>query len=346
MENIQNMLSALPDLLLPWYDENKRDLPWRKNTDPYRVWVSEIMLQQTRVEAAKSYYIRFLEQLPTVRDLACCSEEKLLKLWEGLGYYSRAKNMQKGAKQILELGGFPDSAENLKKICGVGEYTAGAVASIAFGKPSPAVDGNVVRVLSRFLGDARPDKVLRPEYTTLLAPVYPEKRCGDFTQSLMELGAIVCTPRSPSCSSCPLSALCNTKGDSLPLKKEKPERKISDLILFVFFDHKGIWLEKRESGVLNGMWQFFNTQGTLSSSDAEKYLKEKGLNHFTIGKSKSHKHVFTHLIWNMTAYPVFTQENLSSLTGFSSLQYFTKRETLGEISLPSAFRWCLSLCSF
>lgn len=204
----------IPKPLLCWYRANKRTLPWRENPTPYRVWVSEIMLQQTRVEAAKEYYLRFLNALPDLRALAECEEEKLLKLWEGLGYYSRVRNMQKTAKILVsEYGGeFPSEQKLLKKLPGIGEYTSGAILSIAFYLPVPAVDGNALRVLSRLTEN--PTDISDAEYraylTEKLAAVYPEagQGCSDFTQSLMELGALICKPASPDCEACPLSGLC------------------------------------------------------------------------------------------------------------------------------------------
>ena len=200
--------------LLEWYRANKRALPWRENPTPYRVWVSEIMLQQTRVEAARDYYLRFLRELPDVEALAECEEDRLLKLWEGLGYYSRVRNMQKAAKLVVEKygGDFPREEKALKALPGIGEYTAGAILSIAYGLPVPAVDGNVFRVLSRL--SENPTDISEPAYRNYLAEklraAYPRDGagCSDFTQSLMELGALVCTPRSPSCAKCPLNGLC------------------------------------------------------------------------------------------------------------------------------------------
>lgn len=334
-------LGSLPPRLLPWYDENKRSLPWRVDRDPYRVWVSEIMLQQTRVEAAKDHYVRFLRELPDVRALAECPEEKLMKLWEGLGYYSRAKNMRKAAREILARGGFPERAEDLEKLSGIGKYTAGAIASIAFEQPSPAVDGNVVRVLARILGDAEAQDVLRKRYFAELAPAYPEKRRGDFTQSLMELGATVCLPASPKCLLCPVRDVCATQSDALPAKREKPERKETQMTVFIFENGRGIWLGKRGSGVLSGMAEFYNTEGRLTEAEAEAYLQNAGLASFSLRRAGAHKHVFTHLVWHMTAYAVRTEEDLSALPAFSSLRFYDKKQAEEKISLPSAFRWCM-----
>lgn len=343
----------LPDLLLPWYDANKRILPWRENTDPYRVWISEIMLQQTRVEAAKEHYVRFLRQLPTVQDLADCPEDRLLKLWEGLGYYSRARNLQKAARLVAE-NGFPSTAQEWRKLPGIGDYTAGAIASIAFGQPEPAVDGNVIRVLSRLFGDGRTQDILKREFALLLKDTYPRTRCGDFTQSLMELGATVCLPLSPLCLTCPLLNLCKTKSDKLPLRKEKAPRRIYEKTLLLFHDKNYIAVCKRREGVLKGTYGFFSVESKLSLKETEKFLHECGFEAFQIGKAATHKHVFSHLEWHMTAYPVFCEEltsytakNLSDPaaphTPFTDLVFASKQDIEKNYSLPSAFRWALSL---
>ena len=353
------ILRQLPGLLLPWYDKNKRDLPWRIDTDPYRVWVSEIMLQQTRVEAAKEHYIRFLRELPTVSDLAACPEDKLFKLWEGLGYYSRARNLQKAAK-IVDEKGFPRTADEWKRLPGVGEYTAGAISSIAFGQPSPAVDGNVIRVLSRLLGDGRNPDLLKEAFAAELAPAYPAQRCGDFTQSLMELGATVCLPSSPLCLACPLLALCRTRSDALPSKRAKPERRKEEKTLLLFISENRIALCRRSDGVLKGLYGFFSVDAALTEEQTEAFLQGAGARG-VIGPELRHKHVFSHIEWNMRARTVRLAEPLPSDfstekglraaglpadTGVSdpaALRFFEKREIEETISLPSAFRWCTKL---
>ena len=326
----------LPDLLLPWYDANKRILPWRENTDPYRVWISEIMLQQTRVEAAKEHYVRFLRELPTVQDLADCPEDRLLKLWEGLGYYSRARNLQKAARLVAE-NGFPSTAQEWRKLPGIGDYTAGAIASIAFGQPEPAVDGNVIRVLSRLFGDGRPQDILKREFALLLKDTYPRTRCGDFTQSLMELGATVCLPRSPKCLFCPVFGLCGTRSDRLPLMPEKRPRKRADMTVFIFSTPRGIGLCRRKEGVLKGMWQFYNAERKMTAAEAEEFLKTLGIADAETGRAHFHKHIFTHIEWAMTAYVVRTATLLPELS------YFPAEEIGEKIALPSAFRWCMDL---
>ena len=266
-----NRFERVPAPLIAWYRENKRDLPWRVNPTPYRVWVSEIMLQQTRVEAAKEYYLRFLKELPTVEDLAACEEEKLLKLWEGLGYYSRVRNMQKAAKTVVEEygGQFPSDEKRLKKLSGIGEYTAGAISSIAFYKRTAAVDGNVMRVLSRYAEDATDisDLAYRKHLKEKLEEIYPKEglACSDFTQALMELGATVCTPAVWRCEDCPLKNDCSaykhgTQGrfPVVPQKKEKRKEKIS---VFLILTPDGIAVRKREKGVLKGMNEFPSETG-------------------------------------------------------------------------------------
>lgn len=380
MQNREKLLKELPMLLLPWYRQNKRDLPWRKDKNPYRILVSEVMLQQTRVEAVIDKYNNFMERLPRIEDLANCPEQELLKLWEGLGYYSRARNLQKAAKEIVQ-NGFPITAKELIKLKGVGSYTAGAIASIAFEEQAPAVDGNVIRVLSRYLHDAIPQEILREQYFIELQPVYPEGNCGDFTQSLMELGATICTPKSPTCLACPLLANCQTKDASLPLKKEKLIKKEEEYILLLFHDSNHIALVQRKVGVLKNLFGFYmlessffteststilnDTPTTLfdfyntvqektqdisthnrqpNHEDIDNYLQELGLTNYTIDTPKVHKHIFTHIIWHMLAYPIYLpncKSQLENLPEFKELQFFDKSFIQENISLPSAFRWCL-----
>ncbi len=300
----ENDYSVMPKLLLPWYNENKRDLPWRKNPTPYRVWVSEIMLQQTRVEAVKEYYFRFLEALPTIDDLANCPEEKLLKLWEGLGYYSRVRNMQKTAKTLVEKynGEFPKTQEELKKLSGIGEYTVGSISSIAFGLPVAAVDGNVVRVTSRLfeIPDVNDDK-LKAKLKAELEKVYPtdKKGCSDFTQSIMELGATVCKPTAYECDKCPLSAVCqaNKHGtqDKFPVLPEKKEKRIEEYDVFVIETKRGVCVEKREKGVLKGMYGF----PMRKTGESSKELVRSLVGEIQTVKTQNFKHIFTHIVWKM-----------------------------------------------
>lgn len=332
--------SALPKRLIPWFAENQRDLPWRHGHSAYRTWVSEIMLQQTRVEAGKTYFERFVGELPDVYALAACPEDKLMKLWEGLGYYNRARNLQKAARLIVEKyhGAFPDTAEALQTLPGIGAYTAGAIASIAFDRAEPAVDGNVMRVIARVTEDYRgmDDAAFKKELFDRLKTVYPRQGCGDFTQSLMELGAIVCLPNGrPLCERCPMQACCMAHRlgaeESLPVPKQKPVRAKQALTVVVFVTRRGISLQKRsEKGVLHGLWEFPNWPGERPLQDI---LQSLSIVHYRAGKHYTHTHVFTHLEWDMTCYFVETDEYAG--------ECHPLEEIVTSCSVPSAFRWIL-----
>jgi len=336
----KEIYQALPMLLVPWYEQNKRDLPWRKSRDPYRVWLSEIMLQQTRVEAVRDRYILFLETLPTVNDLAAASEEVLLKLWEGLGYYSRARNLHKAAKAVAEMGGeFPCSAAELQKLPGIGEYTAGAISSICFDEPIAAVDGNVLRVLSRVLASEKPidDPRVKAEMTEKLTAVYPKENCGDFTQSFMDLGSGICTPRSPRCDACPLSSICRAKAkgiaEKLPIKSPKKEKRQEKLTLFLLECDGSIAIERRcAKGVLNGLWQLPNVGGTLTPAEALAAAETLGVQPITLVRELHREHIFTHIRWEMTCYHV------RCLSQSGPFTWATERELDEKYALPTAFR--------
>lgn len=288
--------SAVP-LLLEWYFVSKRDLPWRGTHDPYRVWISEIMLQQTRVEAVKDYYRRFLALFPTVEDLAAASEEEVLKAWEGLGYYSRARNLRRAAKLIAE-GGFPKDFEGVRALPGVGDYTAGAICSIAYDLPCPAVDGNVLRVLTRLNADGRKidDQRVKADFARELKEVYP-REAGDFCQALMELGAIVCVPNgAPTCEICPWRNICRAHlagmEEEFPVREEKKGRKVISVTVLVLKCGDKFALEKRpDTGLLASLWQFPLFEGNVSP---EEYGK--------VCKKQTAKHIFTHIEWHMTGY--------------------------------------------
>ena len=300
--------------LLHWFWANHRVLPFRSDPTPYHVWVSEIMLQQTRVAAAVPYYERFVQELPDIPALAACEEERLLKLWEGLGYYSRVRNLQKAARIVCEQygGQLPGDLAALKKLPGIGDYTAGAIASIGFGIPAPAVDGNVLRVFARLYNDE--GDIMQPAVkaatTQKVMAQQPAEAPGDFNQALMELGALVCTPGQPDCAACPLQALCLGRQSGnparLPQKAPKKARKKCELTLCLAQDAAGRWLlQKRgEQGVLAGLWQppvlaeeALDEKKALAAAQkllpAAVLLKEKPL---------KTKHIFTHLEWHMTAY--------------------------------------------
>lgn len=297
-------LQQLPIPLLAWYRDNARDLPWRAEPTPYRVWLSEVMLQQTRVAAVLDYYKRFLAAAPTVQALAQLEEDELLKLWQGLGYYSRARNLQKAARQIMEEHGgvFPGTYEDIRALAGVGDYTAGAISSIAFGLPVPAVDGNVLRVVSRVCADE--GDILSPatkkRYTRALEEIIPTKAPGAFNQAMMELGATVCLPNgAPLCEKCPARDFCRAhlegKTDVLPVKAPKKPRKLEQRTVFLLFYGDKVALRRREKkGLLAGLWEFPNVLGEELPPEWE--LKPQNLTRTAAGK-----HIFTHIEWHMTA---------------------------------------------
>jgi A/G-specific adenine glycosylase len=302
-----NELERLPIPLLLWYRENARTLPWRSQPTPYRVWVSEIMLQQTRVAAVLDYYRRFLEAAPTVADLAALPEDQLMKLWQGLGYYSRARNLQKAAKQIMERHGgkFPNNYEDIRALAGVGDYTAGAIASIAFGLPVPAVDGNVLRVTARVSGDEGDitAPATKKRVTKTLADLMPVDAPGEFNQALMELGALVCLPNgAPLCEKCPAAAFCraNLEGRTgeLPVKAAKKPRRVEERQVFLLFFEDKVALRRRpEKGLLAGLWEYPN-----EISGEKKPLECWGLGPAALEKAGTGKHIFTHIEWRMTAF--------------------------------------------
>lgn len=345
----RTLMSLLPRPVLFWYDGAKRDLPWRKNTDPYRVWISEIMLQQTRVEAVKEGYERFLSVLPDLQDLAFCSEETLMKLWEGMGYYSRARNLQKAAKTAWNTWGhLPDSAEELKKLPGIGDYTAGAIASIAFGEPVPAVDGNVLRVLARYLDDHR--DVLKASAKKAaeewIRPVIPRERAGDFTQALMELGALICLPGAPKCRECPLQEHClgykRGSAGELPIKKSKKTRRQEQMTVFLFTDENGrIALQKRAAkGLLAGMWQLPNANGFLSPEEGRCFWEKLGCR-FSFEKAQmlpGAVHIFSHVEWHMQGMWLALSQEESKAAEKVGLCWVTREELKREKALPTAFR--------
>lgn len=334
-------LKALPDLLLPWFAVNHRDLPWRKTREPYCVWLSEIMLQQTRVEAVKGYYARFLEALPDIAHLANAPEDLLTKLWEGLGYYRRVYNLQTAAKQIMSTysGTFPPSYDDIRALKGIGDYTAGAIASICFGQPTPAVDGNVLRVVTRLTDDHRPitaEKTKR-EIREALCKIYPIGKCGDFTQSLMELGATVCVPNgAPNCAVCPLRDICKSADGGwkdLPVKEAKKPRRAEDKTVFVLTCDGGYAVRKRsDSGLLAGLWEFPNVEGTLDTKKALTQAENWGVHPSAIEKTVDRTHIFTHVEWRMHC--VYLQ----CRTRTEDFVWATKEQLEKEIALPTAFR--------
>ncbi len=334
-------LNMLPEALVPWYRNNKRDLPWRKDRDPYRVWLSEIMLQQTRVEAVKGYYARFLEKLPTVESLANCDDDALHKLWEGLGYYSRVRNLKKAARQIMDTHGgiFPRSYGQIRALPGIGDYTAGAICSICFDAPTPAVDGNVLRVISRLTEDPTPiDLPARKKAVQdALAEIYPPET-GDFTQALMELGATLCGPnRKPQCEDCPCRSFCGSAihgtAEQFPVKLPKRGKKVEKKTVFILSCDGCYALEKRpESGLLAGLWQFPNLPQELDAAEAVAALEQLGIRPRHVIKQLERKHVFTHIYWKMRG---FYMEAMEKTGGFV---WMSRAEIDNNVALPTAFR--------
>lgn len=299
-------LHQLPIPLLVWYRENARTLPWRSDPTPYHVWVSEIMLQQTRVAAVLDYYRRFLEAAPDAAALAALPQDRLMKLWQGLGYYSRARNLQKAAEQIMSCHGgvFPNTYEAIRALPGVGDYTAGAVASIAFGLPVPAVDGNVLRVVARITGDSGDiaSPAMKRRVSACLAQVIPLEAPGDFNQSLMELGATICLPNgAPLCEKCPVAALCRAFQESrtgeLPVKAAKKARRVEEKTVYLIFHRDSVALRRRpDRGLLAGLWEYPN-----EPADGTDWLAQWGLYTPSLEKAGTGKHIFTHIEWHMTA---------------------------------------------
>ena len=334
-------IARLPELLLPWYRANARDLPWRHDTEPYHVWLSEIMLQQTRVEAVKGYYARFLEACPDIAALADTPEDQLNKLWQGLGYYSRVRNLQKAAQIICrEYGGvFPSDFDDIRRLPGIGPYTAGAIASICFEQPRPAVDGNVLRVITRLLADATPidSAAFRRAVTDRLAEVYPPVQCCAFTQSLMEVGAIVCLPNgAPLCDRCPLQQICwahKTQSQLCdPVKTPKTPRRIEKKTVFIFRCDGKEAVEKRPAkGLLAGLWQYPNLDGTLTPAQAITQAEDWGVHPTALLKKVSRSHIFTHITWEMTAYYFLCNAMPEDFIWADDTQMRT------QIALPTAF---------
>ena len=340
MMDKQRRLNAMAAPLLAWYDDNQRALPWRGTRDPYRVWVSEIMLQQTRVAAVIPYYERWMETLPTVKALAEVDEERLMKLWQGLGYYSRARNLRRAAQVVMEeYGGvFPGNRAELLKLPGIGEYTAGAVASIAFGESVPAVDGNVLRVAARVahITDNILDTKIKKEFQARMEAAMPPDRPGEYNQALMDLGATVCLPNGqPLCESCPLRELCEAKRlgiqTELPVRTKKAGRRAEEMTVYLLLRGDEVALRKRpDSGLLAGLWEFPHVPGTLAEDDAGAPLAGWGLTAKNWEKTLTAKHIFTHVEWRMTGYVVRVAGDCPDFT-------WVNRDELEKLAVPSAF---------
>ena len=340
------MTENIAEPLLKWYDKNKRILPWRDKNNAYYTWVSEIMLQQTRVEAVKPYFARFIQELPDVEALAAAPEERIVKLWEGLGYYSRVRNMQKAAIQVMEEydGRIPEDFETLLSLKGIGRYTAGAIASIAYGKKVPAVDGNVLRVYARLTenrGDIMKQSV-RKSVENDLTEQMSEDRPGDFNQAMMELGAVVCVPNGTAkCEECPLGQFCLARKhgtvEELPVKAPKKARTIEQRTVLVIQDGAGTAIRKRpDTGLLAGLYELPNVEGHLTEKAALARVKAMGLEPLRIEALPDAKHIFSHIEWRMCAYRIAVSSLEEAPQG--EFLFVDKRESDKKYAIPSAFR--------
>ena len=294
--------------LLDWFYKNRRSLPFREDPTPYHVWLSEVMLQQTRVSAVLPYYYRFLEELPDIPALAACEEEKLHKLWEGLGYYSRVRNLQKAAKLVCaQYGGqLPADYAALRALPGIGEYTAGAIASISFGLPVPAVDGNVLRVFSRLYNDPGviTEPTVKKAFTARVMEHQPPEKAGDYNQALMELGALVCIPGTPHCEECPLADLCRGyaagRADQLPVKPAPKAKGKVPVTVALIESEQGLLLQRRPArGLLAGLWQPAAWEKALTRDELTAALAGIGVQAALDVPLPPAKHVFTHKIWEL-----------------------------------------------
>ncbi len=339
------MLEEIVEPLLSWYQINKRELPWRADPSPYHIWVSEIMLQQTRVEAVKGYYARFLEVLPGIKDLAKCPQEKLLKLWEGLGYYNRVKNMQKAAQEIVEKygGEIPEDYEKILELPGIGSYTAGAIASIAYKIPKPAVDGNVLRVIARITEE--PEDILkqrtRKKIENMLEQIMPVRCPGEFNQSLMELGATVCVPNGPArCHVCPVREFCLAKAHEkvveYPRKAPKKARRIEEKTVLILQNGQEYAIHKRPAGgLLGGLYELPNLEGYRSREEILSHVESLGLIPLHISGAGEAKHIFSHVEWRMKGYFIKVASTEEKKIG--ELIFADKKESHGKYPIPSAF---------
>lgn len=338
------MPEKFSDALLAWYDTNGRTLPFRTHPNPYHIWISEIMLQQTRMDTVLPYFERFVQAVPTIKDLANLSDDKLLKLWQGLGYYSRAKNLKKTAAILCAQHGgrLPSDIKELTKLPGIGPYTAGAIASIAFGKKSAAIDGNVLRVITRITADDGDiaDKKTKNAVENFILQVMPEGRSGDFNQALMELGALICLANTaPKCSECPLSFCCEAYEKNLinliPVKKAKPCRKIEKKTVFILRCGEEYALRRRPSnGLLSSLFEFYNVEGHLSKAACKQHLVQQNMQASDIMPLPNAKHIFTHLEWHMQGYDV----TLMQKPPCEALVWAKKEEIQKIYSVPSAFK--------
>lgn len=346
MEKMAGNLNNIVQPLLEWYRDNRRQLPWRDQNNAYYTWVSEIMLQQTRVEAVKPYFKRFIGELPDIQALAACPEEKLMKLWEGLGYYNRVRNMQLAAQTVVSAygGKLPASYKQLLELKGIGNYTAGAIASIAYQIPVPAVDGNVLRVLSRITEDRQDimKQSVRRQAEEKLQEVIPQERPGDFNQAMMELGAVVCVPNGPArCEDCPIAKFClayqHGTVEELPVKAPKKQRSLENRTVLVIQDGEKTVIQKRpKKGLLAGLYELPNLGGHLSRDEVLAEVERMQLEPLYIEKLPDAKHVFSHIEWRMTGYRI----RVASLDTDREMPFIfaEKKQSERQYAIPSAFK--------
>lgn len=339
---------AIAPPLLGWFAAHRRSLPFRQQPSPYRVWVSEIMLQQTRVTAVLPYYERFLAALPDIPALAGCGQEKLHKLWEGLGYYNRVRNLQKAARLVMERygGQLPADYDALRGLPGIGEYTAGAIASICFGLPVPAVDGNVLRVFSRLYADSRNilDPAVKKEFTARVMAHQPPDAPGPYNEALMELGALVCLPNGePLCAECPLAGLCAARAagcqQSLPVKSRPGPRRLQQVTVLAVFSPAGVLLQRRpDEGLLAGLWQPLLAERGMTAPEARALLDALGLeNAQPLGPLPAARHIFTHIEWRMAGWQ-YRCPQLPKAPLPKGLCWASRQQLQAELALPGAFR--------
>lgn len=346
MTDHERLAQAVP-ALISWYEANRISMPWREDPTPYHVWISEIMLQQTRIEAAIPYYHRFLAALPDIPALAAVEEDRLLKLWQGLGYYSRARNLKKAAVEILERfdGRLPADAKALRSLPGIGDYTAGAIASIAYGLPEPAVDGNVLRVVMRLT--ACDEDILAPatrkRVAALLRGVYPTgAEAAALTEGIMELGERVCIPNGePRCGACPVAGLCAARQEAAveryPVRAEKKPRRLQPMTVLLISCGDRYALRRRpETGLLAGLWEFPNVDGAQTPEEVAAFLTGQGVTPVAVRSCGEARHVFSHVEWRMQGYAVACDKPTPGFT------WKTAAEIRSDMAIPTAFRFYLS----
>lgn len=344
MENEEQLLRQTVPLLLEWYEANRREMPWRESPTPYRVWISEVMLQQTRIEAVIPYFLRFLRELPDVESLAAVSDERLMKLWEGLGYYSRARNLKKTALLLTERYGgiLPEQASELRKLPGIGDYTAGAISSIAYHRAEPAVDGNVLRVIMRLTacGDDIADPKTKKEVANGLRVVYPQgKDAAAFTQAWMEVGETLCLPNgAPKCTECPLCPSCRAyaagTAENYPVKSPKKERRAErKTVLLLSCRGKYAVVQRKKEGLLAGLWEFPNFEGLSDEQTVRERLVQTGLSCREVRARGKSVHLFTHVEWEMSWFSAECDEEGGGFV------WASPQEIAQTYAVPSAFRY-------